>query len=280
VSTRFAFLAVLLACRVAQGQDGGWTATPAQPTVGDTVWLTRLVTAPIGWRVRAGKLEPGDQAEALGDASVLRAPGGWLVRYPVALWSPGPHDLAFPPVWRLAPDGASDSIPGGIARLEVLSVIPDSVRQPEPRPALSIVRREDRNPVFPLAALMLTTGLGAFAIAWRRRGPRKPPAPPHAPLEREVPDMRWLAAGEPKAVAARAARLLREAISRLEPRASLALSTPECLAVVERHAPKAPVRALREVLEQLDRVAFASVQGTDVAALAARARTLASELAQ
>jgi hypothetical protein len=39
------------------------------------------------------------------------------------------------------------------------------------------------------------------------------------------------------------------------------------------------VRELRDLLEQLDRVAFASAHGTDVAALAAMARRLARELA-
>jgi hypothetical protein len=63
------------------------------------------------------------------------------------------------------------------------------------------------------------------------------------------------------------------------PAAHAALDTHECLAVVERARPKAPVRELRDLLEQLDRVAFASAEGTDVAALAARARRLAQELA-
>ena len=63
------------------------------------------------------------------------------------------------------------------------------------------------------------------------------------------------------------------------PEAHLALDTHESLGVVERARPGAPVPELRDVLEQLDRVAFASAQGTDVAALAARARRLAQELA-
>ena len=42
--------------------------------------------------------------------------------------------------------------------------------------------------------------------------------------------------------------------------------------------PNAPLRELRDLLEQLDRVAFASAHGTDVAALSAMARRLAREL--
>src|SRR5258705_1996975 len=37
--------------------------------------------------------------------------------------------------WRLAPDGRADSVPGGTVRLDVQSVIPDSVKQPQPRSA-------------------------------------------------------------------------------------------------------------------------------------------------
>jgi hypothetical protein len=48
---------------------------------------------------------------------------------------------------------------------------------------------------------------------------------------------------------------------------------------VERSRPEAPLRALRELLEALDQVAFASAHGVDVAPLAARARALAREFA-
>jgi len=94
-----------------------------------------------------------------------------------------------------------------------------------------------------------------------------------------VPDARWLAAGEPRAVATRATGRLRAALARGVPAAHLALDTHECLGVVERARPGAAVGELRDVLEQLDRVAFASPEGADVVALAARARRLAKEFA-
>jgi hypothetical protein len=117
------------------------------------------------------------------------------------------------------------------------------------------------------------------AIAWRRRPSRVVPPVPPAPLEGEVPDARWLAAGEPKAVAARAAGWLRIAIARAHPRASPALSTAECLAILEHEVPDIPLRQVADVLTQLERVAFASAHGADVAVLAERARALARELA-
>src|SRR5207247_783045 len=146
-----ALLGVLAVWRLAPLQGGEWTATPATPTVGDTVWLEREIVVPAGWRLRAGKLDATEQAGA--------------------------------------PAGA-------------------------------------------VAGAILAAGL-----RWRRRAPLTVPPPPPVPLEHEVPDARWLAAGEPKAVAARATYRLRVALARAIPDARLALSTAECLAAVERARP-------------------------------------------
>lgn len=272
-------LGVLVWWRLAAAQGGAWVATPAQPAVGDTIWLEREVAVPPGWRVRAGKLEATAEIEPLGDPSVLRSSAGWVVRYPVVAWTPGAHRLTLPPIWRLGPDGRADSTAGGPASVTVASVLPDTPRRPEPKGQIAPLRSESRNPLPPLVATALAAGLLAAGIAWRRRGPREVAAPPQVPLEREVPDARWLAAGEPKAVAARATWRLRAALARAVPEAHLALSTAECLATAERARPHAPLRELRELLEQLDRVAFASAHGTDVAGLATMARRLARELA-
>jgi len=209
---------------------------------------------------------------------VLRRAGGWVVRYAVVAWKPGVHKLGLPPLWLLGPDGRADSTAGGTTNLSVASVIPDSLLRPSPQGLLAPLRAAHRDPLPPLAALALAAGLLATGVVVRRRRPRTlEPAPP-VPLEREVPDTRWLAAGEPKAVAERAIWRLRAALARAVPEAHPALDTAECLAVVERARPDAPLRELRDLLEQLDRVAFASAHGTDVAALSAMARRLAREL--
>src|SRR4029077_1485453 len=65
VAAGFAVLAALPPCRRAEGQGGGWEAFPANPTVGDTIWLVRALTVPAGWQVRAGKLEPTEGVEPL-----------------------------------------------------------------------------------------------------------------------------------------------------------------------------------------------------------------------
>jgi hypothetical protein len=260
-------------------QGGGWVASPLRPTVGDTIWLARTVPAPPGWRVRAGKLASTPAAEPLGDPVVAAAESGWTVRYPIVVWAPGPAAVGMPPLWRLGPDGTADSLPGGTAVFHVISVIPDSIATPAPQPALTPLRVARRTPLPPLAALLVSTGLLAALVAWRRRPPRAATAGRDLVLDRQVPDERWLAAGEPKAVAARAAHALRAAIAGAVPEAHEALSTPECLEVVERVRPGAPVRELRDLLAALDRVAFATAHGVDVAPLAARARALAGDFA-
>ena len=267
--------AVLLAVLL---QQGTWIAVTPRPTVGDTIWLERAVPAPPGWRVRAARLDPGAVTEALGDAVVVRAEGGWTVRYPVVAWAPGVQSTAMPAIWRVGPDGSADSLPGGTAMFRVASVIPDSVRRPVPQPALSPLRLARRTPLPALAGLLVSVGMLVALVAWRRRPPRAALRGPDLELDPEIADARWVAAGESKAVAARAARRLRGAIALAVPEAHGALSTAECLAVVERARPQAPLRQLRELLGALDQVAFATAHGVDVAPIAARARALAEEL--
>ena len=260
-------------------QEPGWTASPAQPTVGDTIRVERTVAAPPGWRVRAGKLPSGSATEPLGDPAVLATdkPGVWVVRYTVVAWNPGSLSVDMPSLLLLGPDGSSDSLAGGTAALRVASVIPDSVRTPLPQPAIGLLRLDRTNPVPMVLALVLAGGTLLLLVFWRRRGPRVVTAGPAVTSEAEIADGRWLSAGEPKAVAARAAHRLRRAVAHAIPQAHEALSTAECLDAVERAWPNAPLRDLRELLQALDQVAFATAHGVEVAPLAARARALARE---
>src|SRR5207237_9901016 len=88
-----------------------------------------------------------------------------------------------------------------------------------------------RGPLGPVAATRLAGLRLTAALKWRRRSPRELPPAPRAPRDPEIPDTRWLAAGEPKAVAARAAHRLRVAIARAVPEAHQALSAGGCVAV-------------------------------------------------
>jgi hypothetical protein len=264
-------------------QAGDWTAVPRQPTVGDTIRLERTITTAPGWRVRAGRLASAPVAEPLNDAVVLAASGegpgqgNWIVRYDVVAWAPGDITLDMPPLWRLGPDGTADSLAGGTAAFHVASVIPDSVRNPAPQPALGPLRLDRSSPVPIIAAVLLASGVLLFLILWRRRAPRVVAAGAAVAVDPPIADARWLAAGEPKAVAARAAQGLRRAVAYAMPEAHEALSTAEFLAVVERTRPNAPLRELRELLGALYQVAFAAAHGAEVGRLAARARALARE---
>lgn len=264
-------------------QNPGWSAAPSQPTVGDTVQIERTISTPPGWRVRANKLPSGLVAEPLGDPVVLTttSPGVWLVRYGIVAWTPGTINLDMPTLLLLGPDGSTDSVAGGIAMFQIASVIPDSVKAPAPQPALGLVRLDRSNAIPVVVAVLLSGGSLLLLIAWRRRSPRVIVTGPvqRAGAGAEVPDSRWLSAGEPKAVAARVTQQLRRAVAHAIPDAHEALSSAECLAAVERSRPDAPLRELRELLHALDQVAFATAHGADVGPLAARARALAREFA-
>jgi hypothetical protein len=255
-----------------------WTVAPLVPTVGDTVWLERVFTIPAGWRLRPGRLESTDIVEPLMDPQVVRRGADWVVRYAVVAWAPGKHDVTLPPVWRLGASGEADSVPGGTATFTLTSVIPDSVAKPEPRPALAPLRPERRAPIAVLLAVLAAALSLAGALWWRRRPPRRLGTPETLAAGAAVPDRRWLDAGEPKAVAARAAGRLRSVLARVVPDAHAGLSTAECLDVVRRHRPQTPVLDLAAVLEGLDQVAFGSGAPRDVTALVRQAGTLAQDL--
>lgn len=260
-------------------QGGAWSTWPPSPTVGDTVWVERHVAAPAGWRVRPGRFEATDDATPLADPAVLRDDSGWLVRYAVAMWTTGPVRLTLPAVWRLGPGGEADSIDPGTAIVTVRSVLPDSSAAPAPQPALAPLWPAVRRPVLPVTAGALTLVTLAGAIAWRRRRPRTlaPPDPPKP--DPPVTDERWLAAGEPRAVAARAMAGLRAALARAVPDAHPALSTFEVLGITARALPEESQRELAGLLTALDQVGFASVHGAAVPHLAAQARALGRRLA-
>jgi hypothetical protein len=260
-------------------QGGGWTMWPPRPSVGDTVWLERVVPAPAGWRVRPGRLPTHEDYDQLTDPLILRSGGAWVVRYAVVMWRTGTVTVAPPPVWRLGPDGAADSLENTALGIAVRSVIPDSITAPVPRPALAPTWPEVRRPLAPgLAALVAAVAL-AGGIAFRRRRPRRlAPLRAAAPVK-PVHDERWIEAGEPRAVAARASVALRAALARAVPAAHAGLSRVEALAAAAPELPQTFQRDLADVLTALDHVGFAAVHGAEVQGLAERARALAAEMA-
>src|SRR5437899_3360388 len=153
MTVRLVCLGIVASWRLATGQGGGWSVTPAAPTVGDTIRLERAFPLRDGWQVRAGKLDATDAVEPLADAAVLRSADGWVVRYVVVAWKPGVHKLALPPLWLLGPDGRADSTAGGTTTFRVASVIPDSLRSPSPEGSLAPLRAAHPAPEPPPAAV-------------------------------------------------------------------------------------------------------------------------------
>ena len=159
------------------------------------------------------------------------------------------------------------------------SVLPaDSADRASPKGLLLPIDSTTTSPWPALAALLIALAVLIGAVRLRRRSPRLLAASPVAEGVEESPDDRWLAAGEPKAVAARAAHGLRAALARVVPDASESLPAREALAAAEGRMPGAIFRQVRDTLLALDQVAFAAAHGADVAALAARARALMLEL--
>src|SRR5207247_1656755 len=161
--------------REVQLPDAGWVdledAETGQRVLLDTSHSptrTRVrVAAERQMQLRTRKLIQAGVAP-LGDPPVLRSPTGWVLRYPVVAWSPGPHRLELPPIWRLGPDGRADSTTGGAATLSVASVLPDTLRRPEPKGLIGPLRLEPRNPRPPLVAAGLGAGVVVAGSAGRR----------------------------------------------------------------------------------------------------------------
>jgi hypothetical protein len=268
-------LASLAAVSQGPGGAGSWVSTPAAATVGDTVWVARSFTLPPGWRLRPGRLEETEEIEALGDPVVVRRGSDWVVRYPVTAWAPGAHHVELPSLWRLGPDGQADSVAGGSATFELQSVIPPSDTAPVARPAVAPLRTAPRNPLFALLGGVLAAGGLATAWWWRRRAPRRVDTATPAAAPAETGDTRWIASGEPRAVATRAAGRLRRALARAVPEAHQGLPTAACVEIIRRTRPAASVDELQAVLEALDREAFAKTPDGEIETLARRAEAMA-----
>lgn len=227
------------------------------------------------------------EARAFRESGGCGAPGGSqargrergdTVRYPVVAWTAGPHHFRLPTLWLVGAGGGSDSLPGGAADIMVRSVLPPDGARPSPKALLPPLDSGPASPWPPLIAAVLgTVGLVA-GVRLRRRGPRPTQAPADFVTAGGAPDGRWLAAGEPKAVAARAARVLRHALARVVPDAQESLPVREALDAAEGRMPGATFRRVREALLALEQISYAVAHGTDVERVAAEARELAREL--
>jgi hypothetical protein len=250
------------------------------PTVGDTIWLTRRVTAPPGAEVRPTPWTPNGEVELLGRPIVIRSNSDAEIRYPAVAWAAGPHDVSVPGPVIVAADGHTDSLPPQTFHLEVASVLPPNTPdssisiQPEAGPLLQPV--ESPGPVI-VALVVALVAVVLLARWWRRPGPPLPGiAPPGAPTAPPVDQ--WVASGEGRAVAAAAVEFLRRSIAHALPEAHTGLDLERCLAVIAQLRPAWPQEEISNLLRALDMARFAPLATAEPGELYTRAMDLGARL--
>jgi hypothetical protein len=269
----------LLAVVLTLAQGLAWRAAPAGATVGDTIVLERVVPAAAGARGRTRGLDASELVEPLGVPEILPVPDGLRIRHRVALFAPGIHALAMPAIELLHPDGAVEVVLGDTAFVRVAAVIPDTLATPAPMPSQGPIGRPARRPwraAVPVAVVVLLTGLW---LAWRLRSRREvvADATPDAAAA-DLPLMRWLAAGERRAVATIAVHRLRATVAGQVPDAARASSVAEWAAAVAAARPDWPVDEVADILRALERARFAPLGADDLAELVDRADVAGARL--
>ena len=250
------------------------------PTVGDTIWLTRQVTAPPGAEVRPTAWTPTGEVELLGRPVVIRSNGDAVIRYPAVAWVAGTHEVTIPGPVIIRADGHTDSLPPQTFHLEVASVLPPNTPdssiaiQPEAGPLLQ--------PVVSLGPLLVGLVVALLAVLllarwWKRPGPSLPGiAPPGAPSAPPVD--RWVASGEGRAVAAAAVEFLRRSIAHALPEAHTGLDLERCLAVIAERRPAWPQEEISNLLRALDMARFFFFNDAATTEIYTRAMALGARL--
>jgi hypothetical protein len=187
------------------------------PTVGDTVWIQRVLTVPAGMSVRPRPIAASGVLEPLGPPEVTSTGREIRIRYPVVFWKPGTHRVEVPAVIVVRSDGFSDTLDAGNAIIEVRSVLPAGAKPDslEPAPPAEAVARSTPSPI-PLTLLMVLAAVVLIPLHWwwRKRGLPPPAVAGPVPAPPNPKDIaQWVEAGELHAAADAYARLL-------EPRAA------------------------------------------------------------
>ncbi|HSB55691.1 MAG TPA: hypothetical protein VLD58_15125 [Gemmatimonadales bacterium] len=255
-------------------------AAPAGPTVGDTIWLERVVETPSGAEVHAAQWTPAEPMGLLGHALLRREGNKTIVSYPAVAWRAGRIQVDVPGPIVIRPDGTTDSLPVESRTLNIVSVLPDSVPAEKlpVQPEAGIVTERVTTPYPVLVAVLVALLIFApLAWWWLRSGPPMPGftaggAPVAPPLDE------WNEAGEPRAVAAVAARGLRATMLSHLPGMPQGLHAGRLMRVVAEQRPSWPVAELGDVLGGLEAVQYDSAPSHDVLALARRAADLQQQL--
>ncbi len=252
-----------------------WSVLPEQPTIGDTVVLEReVIVADPAARLRLTPLDGSPSVEPLARPEVISGAGGFVARYLVALFETGEHAVVMPDLELVYPNGRVETRVGGQALVTVLSVLPEGDSLPPPRASREPIPRD----LFRASrAALLFTGVVVLSLGWGvlRRKPRRRPAwvGTDAGVE-DIPVSRWIAAGEPRAVATASMHRLREQIRTYVPQAEPSLDLETWLRTVEEHRSAWPVRELADIMRALERASYAPAIPSDVIALADESQVL------
>jgi len=196
-----ALLALLL---LAQGRTADRRPAPVEreATVGDTVWIERVVGEIGAAILRPQVWQLGSLGEQLGPAEVVQGARGAVVRYALVLWYPGDQVISMPGPVLVRRDGSSDTLAAAAYRVRVVSVLPAG------QPRSTLVPKPARDPVpiasrslLPFAVLVggVLLGSGAVALLWRRRGKPAPRRPGVEVFPSPEVLRRWGEAGEYRA---------------------------------------------------------------------------------
>lgn len=249
-------------------QSAVWVVAPPSPTVGDTVVLeTVVIHEDPAVRVRTGAVEATRAFEPLRAPGIFYEPEGVRIRHVLAVFEAGEPSVDLPEIELTFPDGRSETIDGGRVTLAVPSVLPEGDTLPAPRWSRAPIPRATTRPepALLLAAVTLSV-TGGWWLARRRVGPR-PAWAVSPPPAVEPPLTKWIAAGEPRAVAAVVMAHVRQAIASRLPAARTSLSVQECLEVIRHERPSWPYREIADLLVALGRASFAPAVPSDVLVL-------------
>ncbi len=254
-----------------------WSVAPTPSTIGDTVVLEReIAVADPTASLRLAPIEGSLLVEPLAGPEVIPASDGFIVRYVVALFETGDHMIPMPDIELVYPTGRLETLVGGEAFVTVLSVLPQGESLPAPRASREPIPRNS----FRMApAILLVAGVVLLTVGWglmRRRSRVRPVwAGVGTGGEDASPAVsRWIAAGEPRAVATVTTHEMRVRVQQYVPAADPSLDLEDWLHTVAAHRPDWPLRELSEVMQALERASFAPAIPSDVIALTDEAQVI------
>lgn len=256
-----------------------WMLQAGAPTVGDTVWISRMVGVPAGGAVRPSAWAPTGDVEALGPPRVTTRGDSVEIAYPAVAWLAGQHAVEVPGPLLLLAGGGVDSLPPHRVTLTIASVLPQGAEPAELKvqPPTDTVRRDDRT-LRPVLLLLVAALIALVPLHWwwRRRGV----TPLSAPLRRPpvLPLARWNDLGESRVVLAAATASLREVLARGAPSTAGHPDSASVVEAVRRERPDWPSDEIRDVLSALDSARFTPEAAAAANRLVEEAAALAARL--